>query len=309
MNKKNKGVVATLLGFLDRVRMDHVGAYAAQSAYFIILSFIPFVLCLMTVVKYTALTEEMVKQAILQICPTNVEGFVEGIINEVYTKSTAVIPLTAITALWSAGKGLQAVINGLNTIYHVKETRNWLVTRMQSVFYTLTLVVALLSSLMLLVFGNSLQRTLSKYVPFLAGLIKMIMGARTLLVFGVLILVFLFLFKVLPNRKATFRSQLPGAVLTAIAWLTFSYGFSLYFAYFPSFSNMYGSLTTVVLIMLWLYVCMNIVLYGAEVNAYFEKDFRQAHEFARDLLEKEDSNSHVLEKKIDEFFEDLQKKD
>ncbi len=309
MNKKNKGVVASLLGFLDRVKMDHVGAYAAQSAYFIILSFIPFVLCLMTVVKYTALTEEIVKQAILEICPTNVEGFVEGIINEVYTKSTAVIPLTAITALWSAGKGLQAVINGLNTIYHVKETRNWFITRMQSVFYTLTLVVALLSSLMLLVFGNSLQKNIGKYVPFLADLIGMLMGARTLLVFGVLILAFLFLFKVLPNRKATFKSQLPGAVLTAIAWLTFSYGFSIYFAYFPSFSNMYGSLTTVVLIMLWLYVCMNIVLYGAEVNAYFEKDFRQAHEFARDLLEKEDSNSHVLEKKIDEFFEDSSKKD
>lgn len=62
-----------------------------------------------------------------------------------------------------------------------------------------------------------------------------IMGARTLLVFAVLFVVFLVLYKVLPNRKATFKSQLPGAFIIAMAWLIFSYGFSLYFEFFSEF--------------------------------------------------------------------------
>lgn len=302
MNEK-KGLVNSILGFLNRTKKDHVGAYAAQCAYFIILSFIPFVLCLMTIAqKTTALTEDMVRQAILQIFPDNFEGFITEIIDEVYSKSTAVIPITAVTALWSAGKGLQSLTNGLNTIYHVKETRNWLLTRIRSVFYTLIFVIALMVSLLLLVFGNNLQRTISKYAPFLADLIGNILGARTFLVFAVLMLVFLCLFRFLPNRSATFKSQLPGAALTAVTWMAFSYGFSLYFTYF-SFSNMYGSLTTIMLLMIWMYICMTIVLYGAEVNAYYEKQFRQAHAFARDLFEKEEDLSELLEEEFDDFFQ------
>ena len=303
MVKKLKGLFSTVWGFSRRISEDHVAAYAAQSAYFIILSFIPFVLCLMTIVKYTSLTKEMVLSAILQICPANLDDFISGIVDEVYNKSLAVIPFSALIALWSAGKGLQAVSNGLNTIYHVKETRNWLITRIRSVIFTVILVIALLLSLMLLVFGNGIYRSLQKNLPFVAELLGHIMASRLFLVLGVLMLVFLFLFKVVPNRKATFRSQLPGAILTSVCWMAFSYGFSLYFTYYSSFSNMYGSLTTIVLVMLWLYMCMTIVLCGAEVNAYFEKQFQHAHAFARDLFDKEDSNSEILQKKMDDYFD------
>lgn len=306
--KKIIGLISTVRGFMNRIKQDHVGAYAAQSAYFIILSFIPFILCLMAAVKYTSLSKDMVEKVIMEICPENLENFISGIINEVYNKSTAVVPLSALAALWSAGKGLQAVNNGLNTIYHVKETRNWLFTRLRSMLFTLGLVISLILSLVLLVFGNTLQGFLRRWLPLIGDLIARIMGARTFLVFGVLVLVFLCLFKFLPNRKATLKSQLPGAMVTSLAWMVFSYGYSIYFTYVPSFSNMYGSLTTIVLVMLWLYFCMNIVLCGAEINAYFEKPFQQAHAIARDLFDKEDENSEILHKDMDKYFEEEAKK-
>ena len=96
--------------------------------------------------------------------------------------------------------------------------------------------------------------------------------------------VFLILYKFVPNRKATFKSQIPGAFLIAIAWSVFSYGFSFYFEIFPGFSNMYGNLATIIMVMVWLYVCMNLLLYGAEINAYFEKEFRLAHRSVRGLI-------------------------
>ena len=91
----------------------------------------------------------------------------------------------------------------------------------------------------------------------------------------------------LPNRKATFKSQVPGAVLIAAGWSLFSYFFSLYFELFPGFSNMYGSLTALIMVMLWLYICMNLLLYGAEINSYFEKQFRLAQASVREMLSRE----------------------
>lgn len=277
MEKKNdKGALHLALGFMERMRKDHVSAYAAQAAYFLIMSFIPFVLFLTAIVQYTPLTYREVRQAIMSVVPENLQGFVLNIVAEVFSKSAAVLPLSALVALWSSGKGTQALINGLNTIYHVKETRNWLVNRIYSMFYMFLFVLALIASLLLLVMGNRIHVLISGYVPFLGNVIGRILGAKTFLVFVMLFFVFLVLYRYLPNRRASLKSQVPGAFLTAVAWSVFSYLFSLYFTFFPDFSIMYGSLSTLILVMVWLYFCMNLLLYGAEINAYFESQFRQA---------------------------------
>lgn len=277
MEKKNdKGALHLALGFMERMRKDHVSAYAAQAAYFLIMSFIPFVLFLTAIVQYTPLTYREVRQAIMSVVPENLQGFVLNIVAEVFSKSAAVLPLSALVALWSSGKGMQALINGLNTIYHVKETRNWLVNRIYSMFYMFLFVLALIASLLLLVMGNRIHVLISGYVPFLGNVIGRILGAKTFLVFVMLFFVFLVLYRYLPNRRASLKSQVPGAFLTAVAWSVFSYLFSLYFTFFPDFSIMYGSLSTLILVMVWLYFCMNLLLYGAEINAYFESQFCQA---------------------------------
>lgn len=241
---------------------------------------------LLTIVRYTPLTKDMIKQVFIEICPDNFHGLVIAVVNEVYKKTSAALPITLLLSLWSSGKGLQAITNGLNSIYHVKETRGWLTTRLWSVFYTLVFVLAVVVSLVLLVFGNSLQKSLTLKWPWMGRLIGQIIGARTLVAFLALMFVFLALYKALPNRKATFKSQMPGAFLTAVAWMAFSYAFSLYYTFFPNTLNIYGSFATIILIMLWMYVCMNIVLYGAEVNAYFEKTIQDAQKIARGWLER-----------------------
>lgn len=295
---KEWSFIRTVNGFLDRIKEDHVGAYAAQTAYFLIMSFIPLVLFLATAVRYTPVTYTLIRQVIMGVVPANLQEFVLKIVADIFTQSSAVLPITALVALWSAGRGTQALIRGLNTIYHVHETRNWLVQRIYSVLYTALFVVALLISLLALVLGNRIQETAAKYIPWLGNVIGRIIGARTFFVFFMLLMVFTVLYKVLPNRKATIKSQLPGALLTAAAWLLFSYFFSIYFEFSPSFTDTYGNMATVLMVMLWLYVCMNLLLYGAEINAYFEKQFRHAQESVRELLlgEKDEEDREKQEK-------------
>ena len=289
--KEKQSVLQLLFGFMDRANGDHVGAYAAQAAYFLIMSFIPFILFLTTIIRYTPLTYNMVSETIRAFVPHNIQNFVLTIVSEVYGRSTAVVPISAIMALWSAGKAMQSLTNGLNSIYHVHETRNWLITRMYAVVYTFLFSIAIIASLLLLVLGNQIQIMAGKYVPFLGRIIGKF-------------LIFLILYKMLPNRKATFKSQVPGALLIAAGWSLFSYFFSIYFDMFPGFSNMYGSLTALIMVMLWLYICMNLLLYGAEINAYFEKQFRMAQASMREMLSRErDEAEKELNKEKKKYLE------
>lgn len=150
---------------------------------------------------------------------------------------------------------------------------------------------------------------ISDYIPFLGNIIGRILNAKTFLVFVMQFLVFLVLYRYLPNRRASLKSQVPGAFFTAVAWSAFSYLFSLYFTFFPDFSIMYGSLSTLILVMVWLYFCMNLLLYGAEVNAYFEKQFRQAKmSFGQMLSRKEQEWKQNWKKRKQEKKENLNEK-
>ena len=274
---------------MNRMNQDHVSAFAAQAAFFILMSFVRFLMLLLPLVTYVSITKDMVVEMILQVMPDagDFRSFLLSIIQEVYDKSTAVVPISAIFTLWSAGKGLQGLTNGVNAIYHVKETRNYVVTRIRSALYTLVFILAVIGSLILLVFGNSIQKFLTRYIPALARVTAYIIGMRTAVSLVVLALIFLMVYKFLPNRKTSFRSQVPGAVISAVAWSLFSLGFSVYLDYYDGFSNMYGSLTTIILILLWLYFCMYIVLIGAEINAYFEERLRRLHRVASERIRNE----------------------
>lgn len=304
---RKKGSFHLILGFMERIKEDHVGAYAAETAYFLMMSFIPFILFLAAIVQYTPLTYRVVRQVIIGIVPENIQGFVLSIVAEVFSKSIAVLPVSAVMALWSSGKGMQALISGLNTIYHVRETRNWLVNRIYSMLYMFLFVIALIISLLLLVMGNRIHETAMKYVPFIGNVIGRILGAKTFLVFVMLFLVFLVLYRYLPNRKASLKSQVPGAFLTAVAWSLFSYFFSLYFTFFPNVSTMYGSLSTLIMVMLWLYCCMNLLLYGAEINAYFEHQFRQAQTSFWQLISRKRKQFRAERRKADQEERALEK--
>ncbi len=263
---------------LDRVKKitgiigeHHISAYAAQSAYFFVLSLIPIILLLLTMVQYTPLTKADVMTAVVKIFPSSINGLIVSIVNQVYNQSRTIIPVTSIVALWSAGKGVLSMASGLNCVYESRETRNYVFLRIRATFYTVVFIVAIVFSLLLTVFGNMLSIPIIKYLPFMTQVIDFLLRFRTLLSFVVLTVFWILVYRFLPNRRDLLRRQLPGAVFTACGWLFISFIFSIYLDVFTGFSDMYGSLTTIILILLWLYGCMYIVLLGGEVNVLYRK--------------------------------------
>lgn len=268
---------------MDVVSSHHTGAYAAQAAYFFVLSMIPIILLLLTMVQFTSLTKDYIMNAVLQAFPTTVEGLIESIVDQVYSQSGTIIPITVLVALWSAGRGVLSITNGLNCVYESRETRNYIYLRIRASLYTVIFLVAIILSLVLSVFGNRIAVMLNQHFPVLLRMIDVLIRGRTLITLGILTLFWDTVYKYLPNRKnigkTTMKKQLPGAIFTACAWQVISFIFSIYLDIFTGFTTMYGSLTMIILIMLWLYMCMYVILLGGEVNALLQRAIKMfAHE-------------------------------
>lgn len=212
--------------------------------------------------------------AVVRVFPKSFDSMIISIVNQVYNQSRAIIPLTALVAFWSAGRGVLAMTTGLNSVYDNKETRNYIFLRIRAALYTLLFIVLIVTSLILLVFGNSLSLFVNAHIPFLTKVMEKLIGIRTVFAFLFLTGFSMLMYRFLPNhkggRKVYLIKQFPGSILTAVAWLVLSYFFSVYVDIFQGFANMYGSLTTIVLIMLWLYSCMYVMLLGGEINTMVE---------------------------------------
>lgn len=250
---------------------DHTSAYAAMSAFFFVLSLIPIILLLLTLVQYTDLTEVDIMSAVARVVPESITPTILAIVSQVYNQSAAVIPVTIIAALWSAGRGVLAMTAGLNWIYNSHETRNYIWLRIRATFYTVLFIIAIVLTLVVLGFGNSISLLVERHIPIAAQITRVMIELRTIVAFLGLTIFSLAIYRFLPNRKTKIKTQVPGALFTSVGWMAASFFISKYMEIFKGFEDMYGSLTTIVLIMLWLYFSMYIMLLGGKINEYFRK--------------------------------------
>lgn len=252
---------------------DEVTVYAAQTSFFIILSAIPFIMVLLTVIQMIpSVSKADLLSLLVSIMPQMLQSMVVQVVDDLFTKSPGkILSITALAALWSASKGMLSMCKGLNRIYECPEKRGYLVSRLICTVYTFIFMVACVMSLVLLVFGTSLQHLIEKKIPILGAVTTYLISFRTLLSLGILTAIFMGFYTFIPARKQKARFQLPGAVFSTVCWIVFSFAFSIYFNNFSNYSYMYGSLTAIVLLMLWIYFCICILFLGAEINFFYEK--------------------------------------
>lgn len=262
---------------IEKIIADHVSAYAAQSAFFLMLSLVPILLLLMTLVRVTPVTQADIMRVAYELFPKTISSTIIAIVDEVYSQTGTTISVTLLVAFWSAGKGVLAMCNGLNNIRGLRETRNYIFLRLRAAAYTVLFLIAIILSLVLLGFGNSISMLVSKYAPVIQSIIDFIIEIRTITTICVLIVVSTCIYQFLPNERGKLKNQLPGAIFTAFGWTFASFLFSIYMDIFKGFSNMYGSLTTIILIMLWLYFCMYVMLLGGEINQLLEERLDDSH--------------------------------
>ena len=270
--KRAKKLFKEIINLIQKIPEHHVAAYAAQSAFFFILSLIPIILLLVTLVQYTPVTKADVMTAVLQIFPATINTMLTSIVNQVYNQSMGIIPVTILVALWSAGKGVLALATALNTMFGCPETRNYIYIRLRATVYTVLFIMMLMVMLVVAVFGNTLQDFLIDHVPLLHRFTGVMLWLKNFVAPALLTILFLYVYKYLPNSdEIELKEQIPGAIFAAAGWMACSWVFSVYLDLFQGFSSMYGSLTTIILIMLWMYFSMYCILLGGELNEMIRK--------------------------------------
>ncbi len=268
-----KDIICTCRQIWRKYTADEIPVYAAQASFFMILAFFPFIMLLLTLIQFIPSVETSdLLTFLVAIMPDLLDSLVVRIVDDLYLKSPAtMLSVTALLALWSAARGVMGIEHGLNRIWNTREHRNYILRRLINSFYTLIFTVVCGVSLLLLVLGNSIQKLILRIFPFLEPVTRYIISFRSLLAVILFLTAFVGIYTFIPRKKLRAFRQIPGAVFSALGWMIFSYCFSLYFSNFSNFSYMYGSLTAIILLMLWLYFCICILFIGAEIN-YFLYD-------------------------------------
>lgn len=261
------GLIGKGFRLVKKVSDLQIGLHASSAGFFLALSVFPGLLLLLGLLRYTTLDLTTLISAVEGFLPEALLPYTEDLIRSIYANSSGVlVSLSALAALWSASRGVQGLLTGLNAVYGTDDDRSWITTRLLCVAYTFAFLLVLALTLALHVFGRQIIAAFSaSSFPFLRFLADVV-DLRFFLLLGIQTALFTAMFTVFPNHSCRPADALPGAVLASTGWLLFSHLFSLYIDYFGDHTHLYGQVYTMVLAMLWLYFCLCIVFFGGAVN-------------------------------------------
>ena len=249
-----------------------------------------------TLLKHTPISESVLLAVIQELIPGSLSSLVSGWLGESYAASGTVLSITVISALWAGSKGFSSIAYELEDIYEREERRSYISRRLHSILETILFTVMITISLILLVYGNQLIQLFKRYVPFVENLSLLLFLFRSALSLLLFVVYFTFLYYFIPKQHSTIRAEIPGSILAAFLWITFSYLYSFYVDTWGSLTSIYGSLTSIVLLMLWLYFCITFIFLGALLNNYLQTH-KKMH-LLRDLKDLRAIVSEFLKNKI-----------
>ena len=247
------------------LRTLQIPVHAAHAGFFLILSLFPTLVLLLGLLRYTTLRAADLMDFVSGFLPEALQPYAWDLIQKTYDNtSRAVVSVSALAALWSAGKGIYGLMEGIHAAWGEREHRGWLRARLLCAGYMVMFLLVLLLTLVVHVFGSTILDwlRLRGEMPFWMELVNLRFFLLVALQTGLFALMYMYL----PGKNRGFRESLPGALLASLGWMGASSLFSVYVERFSGYANMFGSVYAVALAMLWLYVCVSIVLYGAVLN-------------------------------------------
>lgn len=269
-----KKIIGKANHFLKKSTRDNISAISAQSAFFLLLSIVPFLMFTFAILSYFNIPTGFYDSYLGGLFTEDVGAFIRNSFDTAYKNSVGIAFTTIIAALWSAGKGLYSVTEGINRIYKIRSKRMWLIKRIFAMVYTLIMFIVVVVTMIVLVgfeFFDDLLTPLIKNLPYA---IELLYTLRYVVVFVLLVILMSLAMKmylrnkVRDKRWAKFRLQLPGVTVTALSWVLLSFGLKIYVKYFNGFS-IYGSIAAFAVVMIWVYFSMYIMLYCIQFNYVF----------------------------------------
>ena len=257
----------------DRAMEEDIMSSAAQVAFYFSFALFPLLLFLVNLFGIILGSADDLRGELFyylrQVMPNSAYELVQTTIVEVTTGSSGgKLTLGFFIALWSASAGVDSLRIALNSVYGLRETRDWWKTKLLSLSFTFVITILVSVALAIVFYGwkfvsftlDSMSLTVPS--PFFLVIIQW------LAILIVLLIVFSLLFNYIPNHSPFKWIWItPGAITGIILWLILSNSFRLYLNYFNSYNKTYGSLGAVIILMLWLYLTALVILIGGLINS------------------------------------------
>lgn len=255
---------------IQKINDDDIMPWASMLTIYLLLSIFPLVIVLTEVVSRTSLNNPEILAYWTDLLPTDIYTTIKSIAEELVLKQdNSIIPAAIIITLWSASRGILAIIKALNKAYDIRESRGYIQLRLLAFSYTLGLILLIVLTLALIVFGNNILDLIGKQINIPDYMTTLISYLRYGLTVLFSLIFFIGLYNICPSQKVGFFKVLPGALLASIGLIGISTAFSIYIDYFSNLSYLYGSLTSFIIVIIWLFIVSVVIMVGGEVNAVF----------------------------------------
>lgn len=253
------------------VRHD-MAVYAAALAYQVLFSLFPFIVFLVALLGFFQLPDffDWLRQQAHVFLPQPAMEQVNAVIMELQQPQKGLLSSGAATALWLASGGMRSLMTALNVAYAASESRPAWKRYPLSIFYTLGVAAMLIAAAALMIVGPQAMQWLAQQIGVEEIFIKLWAWLRwptAILLFSLAVAI---VYHFVPNVRHRFRLLSAGSLLSVLVWIGASLGFGYYVQNFASFNVMYGSIGAVIVLLLYIYLSVAALLFGAEVNAVIE---------------------------------------
>ncbi len=286
MDKIKKALRVTV-DFLDGIGRRQIWTYAAAATFYMFLSLAPILCLLLALLPYTPLTEEYLLGILHRIGPGELYSLLSGFIGSIYQGSAATLSLSAVASVWTASLSMLSLMRGMDAAHDKERKENFLVFRLRAIFFMIIALAAILITLCAIVYGGQIiEFARSKLESSWAvdALLAIIRILRFPVIMLFLFLTFLVMYKWMPFGKRKLLRQWPGALFCTVAWMVFSFIFSLYVEHSSKYS-VYGILGTVIVALLWMYYILFILLVGSYINKFVREEPVKLRELAEETPE------------------------
>jgi len=214
------------------------------------------------------LKTDLFNKVLKNILPNNAYVLINNILLEtIYQNHNTLISVTIVLAIWTSSIGFSGVVKGINRAYNIKEKRPYWKLQIINVVYTIMLAMSIVLTMVILKYGGLENKILMNPTYYDAFFIALWRLTKYLIVGLFLILILASVYRYAPSIRLSFRQVLPGTIFSAVTWLLACFGFSYYANNYARYSEFYGSITAVIVLMIWLFVSSNIILIGGEINS------------------------------------------
>lgn len=258
---------------IKRYSAHNVAANSAQVAYYWIMAFFPFLIVVISLLTFANISVDILMDYIALMVPATLMPFIETTIHQfILYRSTTLLSVGVLVSLWSGGTAVNALLRGIHLAYNSKFVKPYWLSKIMSILYTMLLAMLLIVMMVALVFGNRIGNYVVNILNLNKGIIMPIWNMiRLVMPIFALIIILYIVYRVVPRKHLKVKNVWLGTITASIGWYVFSLIFSIYIDNYSKYNQLYGSIGSVFILLIWLYASCMVLLLGAEINAVYQE--------------------------------------